>query len=437
MDWLTEISEFPGFDMSVDSHYASDKDVHKAVSKYDKALKNALNDSLDIAIIELRKLAVLYPEAGQVNVLLGCCQALEGRFGEALRNLEKARLKDLPSPLNFKIDKYIKEAAKMAGEVSAAGSQSAKQQRPAPDIITAKASRWKSRRIAGSKEKREIIQKLNTPHISETFVNEGIEINWVKIAIVVFSLAVIGAVIALSAVYFPKIADSLRNEDKAGDKLEWLLSELDGMKTSNSGIEQILKEYEEKFYPAASGSSLSEGSGAPTPTEELLPTPTPEPTVGDILIEAQNKMVEAESIGRDDPKKVMELILSVRDSLEGIDENTTAEGLTVNVGDILEKAFNLEKGVVNAACYTYYRDGKAKMADKRYAEAVEAFKSAYDINPSYLDGGNAYNLGKAYAALGETVLANACFQYVVDTFPGTDYAGWASYRIVQTVSDAE
>ncbi|MHB1452904.1 MAG: tetratricopeptide repeat protein [Saccharofermentanales bacterium] len=441
MDWLLEISEFPGFDMSVDSHYASDKDVFKAVSKYDKALKNALNDSLDIAIIELRKLAVLYPEAGQVNALLGCCQILEGRFAEALRSLEKARLKDLPSPLNFKIDRYIKEAAKLVADSSDSGesrSAAARQQRPAPEIITAKASRWKSRKLASNKEKSEIIQKLNTPHVAETFINDGMDINWVKIAIVVSFLAIISGIVALGIYYFPKIADSLRNEDKAGDKLEWLLSELDGLKTSNSGIEQLLKDYEDEFYPPAGNSGSTADSGSTSSASAAVsPSPTPEPTVGDIIIEANTRIIEAENTGRVDPKKVMELILSVRDSLEGIDEKTTTEGLTVNVGDILKKAFDLEKSVVNAACYTFYRDGKSKMADKKYTEAAQAFQSAYEINPNYLEGGNAYNLGKAYSAMGETNLANTYFQYVVDTFPGTDYASWASYRIVQTTSEGE
>lgn len=441
MDWLLEISEFPGFDLSVDSHYASDKDVFKAVSKYEKALKNALNDSLDIAIIELRKLAVLYPEAGQVNALLGCCQILEGRYGEALRSLEKARLKDLPSPLNFKIDRYIKEATKLITDIPDSGvkrSPAAKQQHPAPEIITAKASRWKSRKLAGKKEKSELIQKLNTPHIAETFINEGIDVNWVKVAMAASVVVIIGGIVALGIYYFPKIADSLSNEGRAADKLEWLLTELDGLKTSNSRIDQLLKDYEEKFYPPASNSGLSEGPGTATPTTVAAsPSPSPEPTVGDIIIEANNKVSEAESTGRTDPKKVMQLILAVRESLEGIDEKTTTEGLTVNVGDILKKAFDLEKSVVNAACYTYYRDGKSKMGAKKYAEAAQAFQSAYEINANYLDGGNAYNLGKAYSAMGETKLANTYFQYVVDTFPGTDYASWASYRIVQTISEGE
>ncbi len=439
MDWLEEIREFPGFDGSAFDQGPADKDLPKAAAKYDKAVKNALNDSPDIAVIELRKLAVLYPEAGQINALLGCCQALSGRYGEAIRSFEKARLRELPFELSAKIDRYIKEASKSAG---AAREQPPKRERdvrrPAPEIIRARTSDWKKSKVASRREKREIIEKMNTPRNADTFVSGGIDFNWVRAGMIAVLVLLIGGIAALGIYFYPKIAGSIRSESAAADKLEWLLGELDGMKGSNSGIEEVLRKYEAEFYPPAgtSGQSGDSGSAVSAPVTPS-PSPTTAPTIDEIIIEANGKIMQAQTAGKSDPKKVMQLIRDVREMLDGIGESTTAADLTVNVGDILTAANNLEKSVVNAACYTYYRDGKSRMDAKDYAGAAAAFKNAYDINPDYLDGGITYNLGKAYAALGETELANACFQYVVDTFPGTDYAGWAAYRIKPVVTDGE
>jgi len=306
-----------------------------------------------------------------------------------------------------------------------------------PEIIAAKPGRWKKRKMATKKEKKEISRKLESPQIEETFIREGRNINWVKIGAVLIILAGLAGIIIAAAMYLPQlIRSSQETRNETSERLEWLLDELGKRESENPTIEEILRDYDLTFYP----DTVSSFTPIPTPTpvvtpEDPTPSPSPEPTLKNVILAAYEDISEAEEIGRDDPARVRVLISKVVEALEGIDENTTAGELQVNVGDILQKAYQLEKSVVNAACYPYYRDGKQRMEEKDYAAAIDAFKKAYDIDPDYLDGGNTYNLAKAYAAAGQQSTANEYFQYVVDTFPGSDHAGWAASRIVPDASE--
>lgn len=442
MDWLSEIDEFPAFEMKDSGLDISAKEANQAVSKYEKALKNAQNDSLDIAIIELRKLVVLYPEMGQAALLLGCCQMQEGQLHEALKNFRKAGLADLPVVFAAKLDAYIKLAQNEI-EIQLTNPDY-KANRPkypiesAPEIISASSGNWKKMKVASEREKREIMQGSSAPQVKETFVDERMRINWVKIGIAAVCIILALGIGTLLYIYVPKAIAGIRNSEvKTETKLDWLLARLNEQGAKNTDIAQILKEYDGKFYPTLAptqgASSLEASEAEATPTA----TPTNPPVETNKIILAAEAITQAEQIGQTDPKGVMALITQATADLQGSDENATAPGLSMNAGEIMAKAALLIKNVVNPACYPYYRDGKNKMDAKAYQEAADLFLKAYEINPNYLDGGNAYNLGKSYAALGQVANANKYFQYVVDTFPGTDVAGWAGARIKPTGTISE
>ena len=438
MDWLGEINDFPSFEMKESGLDVAAKEANMAVSKYEKALKNAQNDSLDIAIIELRKLVVLYPEMGQAAILLGCCQMQENQFQNGLRNFNKASLANLPMKFATRLDSYIKEAQNVI-DIQALNPKHkiSKTRYPiesAPEIITASPNNWKKVKVASDKEKMDFMRSGSSPQVKETFVNEKMDINWVKIGIVTTCAIVILGIGTLLYIYIPKAVQSFMNSDeKTETKLEWLLTRLNEKIKTDSSIEGILKDYDGTFYPTTAptqqetSQNISQDQSL-TPTPPVA-TPTGETTDNDKIILAADSIAQAELLGQTNPRQVMVLITTATEALQGINESATAPGLKVNVGEILAKASLLVKNVVNAACYPYYRDAKVKVEQKAYQEAIVLFQKAYDINPDYLDGGNAYNLGKAYSLAGQTANANKYFQYVVDNFPGTETAGWASSRI--------
>ncbi len=442
MDWLGEINEFPVFDIKDSGLDVSAKEANQAVAKYEKALKNAQNDSLDIAIIELRKLVVLYPEMGQAALLLGCCQMQEALPQEALKNFRKAGLANLPFTYATKLDAYVKTAQNtIEAQLTNPDYRAPRPKYPvssAPEIISASSSNWKKMKVASDREKREIMQSSTAPQVvKETFVNERIQPNWLKIGIVAACAVLVLGIGALAYLYVPKIIESIKkSEVNTETKLEWLLVRLNESESKNTEIEKILQDFDRAFYPTSESTgqtsspsaSISEASSeisAVSPT----PTVTSTPVEDNKIVLAFNAVTQAEQLARTDPKRVMELITQATADLQGLDENATAPGLTVNAGEIMSKASLLIKNVVNPACYPFYAEAKNKMTARAYQEAVVLFQKAYDIYPGYLDGGNAYNLGKAFASLGQVANANKYFQYVVDTFPGTDVAGWASARI--------
>lgn len=441
MNWILEIEKFPQLKLNTGSSFATSKEINNVIQKYDKALNNALNDSVDIAIIELRKLSVLYPDSGQIKVLLGACQMMEGRYKEALLNFEKASTTDLPKGMSVQVNTYTEEAKGLIADYQQQKHASVPTSKtiPIPQIIEATPTRRKKRKMATNKEKKEIATFMSSGgEVRETFVNEGRNINWIKILLGIAITAAIISVLIFAVIYLPDVINASREKrSNNAEKLDWILTKLEDEK-EDPKIKDILKEYDIKFYPPVTIPISSNSSILPTPTQaQTSPSPSPKPTTGDIIIKAYENIKKAEEIGREDPTKVMTIIMEVVNKLEGIDENTTTEDLQVNVGDILQKAYQLEKSVVNSACYPYYKEGKSKLDNKQYLAAAEAFKKAYDINPNYLDGGNTYNLAKAYASAGQRQKANEYFQYIIDTFPESDYATWSSSRIVPIITDGE
>lgn len=455
MDWLGEIGRFPSFDLRTISPDVPSKEALIANSKYYKALKNAQNDSVDIAIIELRKLYVLYPEAGQMALLLGCCQAYEERYDDALRSFAKASRNNLPLDLVSRINIYSEYVKKEIENRLTAPVHKNKTKNPAlanPEIAEkSRSSRWKNHKVASEKEKREVMNGMNSKRVSETFVTDKTQINWLKVGIVSI-IAIFAIVLAyILATTVPKAVESYKIRNiSAETKLEWLLNQMNSKGDKNSEISGILSEYDAKFYPTPIITETTKSQSNST-VNTVTPKPTPTKTVSpaaDKVQLAATKINEAQAVGKSDPKAVYTLIKATTEILNGVDENAAASTLPINAGEVLTKAENLMKSVVNPACYYYYSKAKATINNAlsakptpepavmktKYAEAIELFVKAYDIYPGYLDGGNAYNLGKAYAAIGQTQKANEMFRYVVKTFPGTDVAGWAADRIKQVQS---
>lgn len=445
MYWLNEINEFPKFDILEINSDIGKKDAAKVNNKYSKALKNAQSNSVDIAIIELRKLAVLYPESGQISMLLGCCRMLDHKPEEALTSFRKAQDSSMPLDLEPKLEKYIEEAKKEVTRLSSQEHREKHKKTPIPSsaaIIEATPNRWKKKKIASRKEKKEIMKRLDSGQPRDTFVKEGFGINWVKmIVVLIIALAVIG-IVAILVTSIPSILNNFRKTgEDSGEKLEWLLERLEQEQTTNTAVRNILIDFESVFYPGSETYSSEtehtspEYTSTPRPSPTPIPSPTPEPSVNDLVEKAAINIFEAEAVGRDDPAEVYRLIENARNKLRGIDGQARATSMDLNKEEVLIKAEQLMRTVVNAACFPLYREGTDKMEEGRYLEAIDILYRAYEIYPGYLDGINTYNLGKSYAGAGMAEEANEMFQFVIDNYPGTDLAGWAQARKIPIESD--
>lgn len=435
MDWLDEIKNFPKFDIRNIYPDIENKEASKINSKYNKALDNALNDSVDIAIIELRKLSVLYPQAGQISILLACCQIWDEKSPDALKTLKKARASTVPLDLDAKIENYEKIAALQIGKMKSGDFVSSKQKSiipSSPAIIEATPNRWKKAKLASDREKKEIMKKLNSNQATATYVKEDRKFDPVKFIYVFAIIILIVSVISIVVFTIPKAVQSIRaSQQDSAIKLEWLLERMTQEMEDSPEVKKILREFDGRFFPTPEVSATQQPAyETPSPTLSPEPTPTPEPTASDKVRRAALMISEAKDIGRDDAKKVYELIYQAEFLMEGIDDNTKATGLDINKEDVNVDINQLMRTVVNAACYPFYRDGVKSLEAGRYEDAIEHFLKAFEIYPGYLDGINTYNLGKAYAGAKMTKEANEAFMFVIENYPGTDLAGWSQRRIV-------
>jgi len=440
MDWINEIKHFPKFDIRNVNPDIDSKDALKINLKYKKALDNALNDSVDIAIIELRKLSVLYPEAGQISLLLACCQVWDEKAEEALRSFKKVRAASTPLDLESKINEYEQIAKYEAEKMKSKDFISNKPKSlipSSPAIIEATPNRWKKAKIASDREKREIMRNLNSNQSNPTFIKEDRKFDYFKIIYIFAIIVLIVSVIAIVVFTVPKAIKSIRAyQQDSAEKLEWILTRLSEEQEENPGVKKILEDFDKEFFPLPEPTITKEPTEiaptsiiTPEPTSTPEPTLTTAPTLNDKVKMASILISEANDIGRNDAKKVYELIYEAEKLLEGIDGNIKATGLEISKDDVDTGIENLMSTVVNAACYPFFRDGIYDFRADRYTQAIENFKNAYEIYPGYRDGLNAYNLGRSYELTGMVNEANEMFKFVVENYPGTDVASWAEYRI--------
>ena len=83
MDWAPLIRQFQPLDVADVPLFAPPRDMGQAIAAYNRAIFNISNDSADMALIALRKLAATYPLFALATLLLGYCLADAGQLAEA------------------------------------------------------------------------------------------------------------------------------------------------------------------------------------------------------------------------------------------------------------------------------------------------------------------------------------------------------------------
>lgn len=100
MDWQQVTQSFLPLSREQTTPFATPREMDLAISTYNRAIRNLNQDSADIALISLRKLAVDYPRFNEASLLYGCCLARAGELEEARQQLlNTQQLPELPSDL--------------------------------------------------------------------------------------------------------------------------------------------------------------------------------------------------------------------------------------------------------------------------------------------------------------------------------------------------
>lgn len=479
MNWQQVTQSFLPLTKEQTSRFAPPREMDLALAAYNRAIRNLNQDSVDIALIALRKLSSNYPEFLEAGLLYGCCLAQDGQLEQAREQLVQiASHPELPEDLAAAAEASIaavdQDLAQMA-ELSAANAKTPNgktpQARPVPqvtlsdlpvrpaDALLEKTGRKSRVRMASEKERRDIMRRSDMPQDEATHVVfEKSPMDYLRMALPV----VAGLIALILLVYFfvsvlPGLRQS-RTNVSAEDRLAYLLAEIEKKAVGDEDWQRLLTDYQTRFDSQPTGAPTTQPTttagttGQTTAATPAVPTetatPTPSPTVTPTLapspttIPTQSPAVLSLRTARDlvsqglaaretDLIAATESLTQAIQLLETIPAQTTTDDSEQTAGALLAQA-KAEYEPIYRRGAEQLRNLAAPLFDRGdYEESLALYLRAYTIYPESYGGGVAYYCGRCYQMLDMPEKARPYFEFVVANFAGRDIAESAAYRLRQ------
>ena len=336
--------------------------INQTIKKYNQALGYCLQDSKDLAVIQLKKVLSLNPKFIRAHQLLALLYMDSEDWERAKRELKKCMEIDRNNTLTLR---YMKEVERML----------------TPDEAVKQASRRKKEEAVRYQSDNEIIiQPLNVKEQkgggASTLLNLGI-----------------GLVIGLAAMYFlvvPAAVSNARNEAQAS------MAEIGNQLDAKTSRVQELETQVGKLQTEIDG--LNQELEGYVGTEGTLQTI-------ESLLKAAHAYMETQDI------------YQTAESLDAI-------AATVNVEETSEAFSNLyhslKKAIGPQLSADFYNEGYEAYRTEDYATAIEKLTKAFEYDETNMEA--LYQLGHAYRKSEETAKAIETYQKVVDLFPDTERA---------------
>ena len=474
MDWQLLISQFEPLKNDEVMLFAPAREMEQAINTYNRAIFNIGHDSMDVALIALRKLASTYPIFGQAAVLLGCCQAMLGEYDEAIEQFDHALLSGLPDDWQDRAQMMRTEVenqrqAHAALPVNGSSVQPAvetvsREPRLVPTgVVLEKARRSGKVRMASEKERQSVIRQGEFPEEEPTNVRMAREpVEYLRIAIpVVATLVVIGLLTAAGFRWLPGILQGSREQRDAAARLEWLTGRLDGLAAQDKTIADLLTAYQSAFSPTPTPSpaAAAVSSAAPTTVAQTVPTtaasatgqsatsgvtptaaatamPTTPTTAAPTLDSASQALQQASQLYQDaqavqnsDQMQAGNDLLTARSLLASIPGQTVAPSVNGNAAALSQSVDKLIGNIAHDAAEAFRVPGMTAFNNKNYPGAYDYFLKAYQLLPTAYGGGVAYYCGRCCQLTGDKPTARIYYDYVVATFAGRDIAASAAARL--------
>lgn len=458
MDWQALIDQFTTLTREDVMLFAPPRDMEQALNIYNRAIFNISSDSMDIALIALRKLAATYPMFPQASLLLSFCQAKAGQYDEALENLDHALLAGLPPDLHQQAQdsqaSMIQERKQLQQSNAAASSGASpfaaiKPRRKSSSGVLEKTDRRSKVRMASEKERQSVIRRGEFPTEIETNVKTGRDpVEILRIALPIAAGVLLAAFLVFAGIRWLPGLFSINSQDSTAEaRLSWLISRLDSLAGKNSEISQLLEDYQTEFQtqpldttsPATTATTAATAATTAATTETTSPattapttsaTTTADPAIAS-LQEASLLYDHAAAIRPTDVLAAADDLLTARAILANVPENTTAPEVAVNAGTLRASVESLISAISGTAADKFRLLGKAEFEKSNYESALEYFLKAYRLNPRTNGGGVAYYCGRCYQLLGDYASAKPYYDYVVKSFAGRDIAVYAANRLKQ------
>jgi len=343
--------------------------INQTIKKYNQAYTYCTQDSLDLAMIQLKKVLSLNPRFIRAHQLLALLYMESGQWEKAQRELKKCTDIDRNNTLTLR---YLKEAEQMLSP-----GEAAKQP----------AKRKKDEVVRYQSENEMIIQPINVKEPKGGGVSSVINIGiGLLIGLAVMYFLVVPARVAnVNSEAQKSIADIGEQLDAKNVTIQTLESQIKTLTGENDSLHQELEGYVGKDGTLSTIDSLLSAASAYIETGDVIST-------GEKL-EAISKTVNIEEAS---------------DAFRAL-YNT----LLTTIGPNLSAS--------------YYTDGYTALRGEDYNTAIELLSKAVYYDETNKDAW--YSLGMAYSGSGDNEKAVATFSKLIELFPNTDRAARAEREI--------
>lgn len=334
----------------------------QAVKKYNQALSYCYQGTIDLAVIQLKKVVSLNPKYVQAHQLLALLYLCQEQWEDAKKELLKCQKVDVNNTTTLR---YLKEAEAVLN-------------------IDEEATDTKTKKgiLDNSVFKKEKDIESYTP-ISH---HEGRA--WVTILNVIAGI-VIGVAVSYLLILPARITEAKEGMD---ENLKSVNEQLDARTARISELEQELKTANNQNDKLKSELDIYIGE--------------------DGTMTAMDNLLQAVELYLDNPESKTE----IADSLDKIDEATldmASESFTQVYTDLMGK-------IGSDVGQSYYDTGMRAYQNETYEEAIANLTKAYSYDSS--NGDALFNLGNAYRKSGDVIRAIDTYQKVIESFPDTEMA---------------
>ena len=334
--------------------------ISQTIKKYNQALAYCYQDSLDLAVIQLKKVISMNPKFVQAHQLLALLYIHAEKWSDAKRELEKCRRVDINNTITLR---YLQEVDSMLEVETESGFGGRKK-----TVDTIKYHRGNET----------IIQPLNGRDSKSMATLTNILVG-----------IVIGVAAACFLILPARIQDAKQGID---EELKIVNEEMDAKTAKIAELEQNVKTLtaeKEKLQAELVGYTGEDGKLS---------------ALDNLLFASYLYMMDATDTS------------SIAGYLDLIDED-----MATTAGEAFEKVYHyLRTQVGTSVGKSYYDTGMEAYQNESYDEAIDYLSKAFTYDNS--NGEALFNLGNAYRKAGDTANALATYQQVIELFPNTEKA---------------
>ncbi|MDE7197848.1 MAG: tetratricopeptide repeat protein [Lachnospiraceae bacterium] len=341
--------------------------INQTIKKYNQALTYCNQDSLDLAVIQLKKVLSLNPKFIRAHQLLALLYINNEEWERAKRELTKCLEIDTNNTATLR---YLKEVDEMLLPEEGV-KNSSKKQKASNQVIKYQSGNETIIQPANIKESRGVTSLLN--------LGIGLAIG-IAIAFFLILPARIQSARANIDEELRKVSEQSDAKTATIDELQQQLGELQAQKET---LEQDMT-----AYMGTDDGNLQSVESLMKAASAYLTEPSDVTTVADYLDQIEQERSE-----------------------EGEQENTEAFDSLYN---------NLLALVGPQLAESYDEEGHAAFWAANYEEAIPKLTKAYQYDPT--NGQALYDLANSYYRMGDAQTAKGIYQQVIELFPNTEKA---------------